>query len=194
MPRRDPHSDDQFAQMTALIARSAGQGRARLSPLARWLVERHDAFAAMLRQHPASWNAIADALASIGVTDGKGNAPTAERVRKTWWDARNRVSAKRADSSPTTTPPATDEITHGVIFVREGDRHAARSRQRLDVRPALPRDAAACSATPPSGRPTVHAPPPHASSAREADTELQRILHAMDRHKPGIPELITGED
>ena len=180
--------------MTALIARSASQGRARLSPLARWLVERHDAFAAMLGQYPASWNAIAAALATIGVTDGKGKAPTAERVRKTWWDARKRVSAEPARKSPTTPQSATDEIAPGVLSVREDDRHAARPRPRLDIRPALPRNARAFSDASTTGEQTVPSVSAKGRAVLEQATDVQRILDAMDKHKPGIPKLITGED
>ena len=102
---------------------------------------RHDAFAAMLRDYPASWTAIADALATLGVTDGQGKAPTAERVRKTWWDARQRVLAQRAPELGTIPPLATDEIALGVASVHEYDRDAPRPRPRLNIRPALPRDA-----------------------------------------------------
>ena len=72
MPRRRPQSDDQVAHVTALVSRLKAQGRARRSPLCRWLMARHDAFAAMLRDYPASWTVIADALATLGVTDGQG--------------------------------------------------------------------------------------------------------------------------
>lgn len=193
MPRHAPRSDDPFAQMTILIARSARQGRGRLSPLSKWLVARHDAFASMLSEYPASWTAIADALAAIGVTDGKGNAPTAERVRKTWWDARQRVSAKRAQTSAVHSQPGPDEITHGVLSVQEVER-APRPRPRLKIRPALPRDPVASPTTSPSDARPVHAPPPRTSPAREPDVEVQRILHAMDKHKPGIPKLMREED
>jgi hypothetical protein len=148
----------------------------------------------MLRQYPTSWDAIADALATIGVTDGKGNAPTAERARKTWWDARKRVSAKRAQTPPIPPQPAPDEITHGVRSVLGGDGHASPPRPRLDIKPALPRDTVALSATSPTNPLPVHAPAPRASSAREPDVEVQRILHAMDKLKPGIPKLMMGED
>jgi hypothetical protein len=148
----------------------------------------------MLRQYPASWNAIADALASFGVTDGKGNAPTAERVRKTWWDARKRVSGEPARKSPTSPQPATDEIAPGVLSVRENDSTAARPRPRLDIRPALPRNASAFSDASPIGGQTLHAVPAKGQAAPEQATDVQRILDAMDKHKPGIPKLITGED
>ena len=192
MPRRATRSDVQVTKMTALIARSASHGRARLSPLSRWLVERHDAFATMLSQYPASWVAIADALRTLGITDGKGNPPTAERVPKTWWDARRRVLAKRPHEAPIIPQPPPDEITHGVIFVREDDQRTPWPRPRLDIRPALPRDTAAVSAALHLGGPAVHAPAPGTPSPRAP--EVQRILHAMDKHKPGIPEVITGED
>ena len=193
MPRRDTRNDDQLAQIKALVARSGRQGRARLSPLVQWLMDRHDAFAAMLREYPASWNAIADALATIGLTDGKGQAPTAERARKTWWDARKRVSAKQVDLYPPLPQLAPDKITPDVLPAQEGER-ASRPRPRLDIRPALPRESVPSSATSSSDARPVHAPAPQASSAREHDLEVQRILRAMDKHKPGIPKLMTGED
>lgn len=189
MPRRRPQCDDQVAHMTALVSRSAAQGRARRSPLFRWLILRHDAFAAMLREYPASWNAIADALATLGVTDGQGKAPTAERVRKTWWDARQRVLAQRAPELRTIPPLATDEIALGVASVHEDDGNAPRPRPRLNIRPALPRDAVALSAASSTGAPRAEA-----CSPPDAGTDVQRILDAMDKHKPGIPGLITGDD
>ena len=129
MPRRDPRNDDQLAQLTAFIARSGCQGRERLSPLSKWLMARHDAFASILCEYPASWTAIADALAAIGVTDGKGNAPTAERVRKTWWDARQRVSAQRAQTSADTSTTGTGR-DHAWRPLRSGSMNARRGLVR----------------------------------------------------------------
>jgi hypothetical protein len=192
MPRRGPQSDDQVAQVSALVVRSATRGRARRSPLFRWLMSRHDAFAAMLHEYPASWHAIADALATLGVTDGQGKAPTAERVRKTWWDARQHVTAKRTPESRTIPPSTTDEIARGVVSIRDDDRDAPRPRPRINIRPAQPRDTVAPAQS--TAEQAVHAAPAVASSAPKADTDVQRILDAMDKHKPGIPGLITGED
>ena len=180
--------------VAALIAPVAVQGRARRSPLFRWLTARHDAFAAMRSQYPATWGDLASALASLGVTDGQGQAPTGERVRKTWWDARHYVLARRARRSQAIPLSETDQISPGVVTLRGDDGHVPRSRPRLDIRPALPRNARAFSDASSTGGQAVHAVPAKGHAALEQATDVQRILDAMDKHKPGIPKLITGED
>lgn len=40
-----------------------------------------------------NWNALAAKCAEAGLTDGRGQAPTGERVRKTWWKVRQQRDA-----------------------------------------------------------------------------------------------------
>jgi hypothetical protein len=100
MPRKPPKDDDQVAQLVAHIAGSPARGRGKRSPLFNWLMAHKDAFSTMLSQHPANWDAIANGLRALGLTDGKDSAPTAERVRKTWWLVRHKAAAQREGPSP----------------------------------------------------------------------------------------------
>jgi hypothetical protein len=80
-------------------------GRGRRSTLFRWMFKRADAFNRMLNDTQPSWASIADAAVALGLTDGAGKRPTAERARKTWFEVR-RAKGWHLVSEPAPMPGA----------------------------------------------------------------------------------------
>jgi hypothetical protein len=90
--------DPDLTEMTAQL-HASGDAKGRRSPLFRWMFRRASEFRQMLDDTHASWDAIATAASSLGLKDGAGKLPTAERVRKTWFEVR-RVKGWTKQSPP----------------------------------------------------------------------------------------------
>ena len=87
-----PKPDDGLERI-AVLART---GNAR-SPLFRWLLARHDAFAALLAEGRPNWSLLAEGFTAEGLTNGR--PLTGETARRTWWKARRahaKAEARRA--------------------------------------------------------------------------------------------------
>ena len=54
------------------------------SPLARWMFENHDAFAARLSAWRTDWTLLAQVFVEAGLTDADGKPPNSVIARKTW--------------------------------------------------------------------------------------------------------------
>jgi hypothetical protein len=78
--------------------------RAR-SPLARWMLQNHDAFASRYTARRADWSVLARVFVDSGLKDADGNPPTPVTARKTWQRVRESV-AKARSHPPTPTPAA----------------------------------------------------------------------------------------
>jgi hypothetical protein len=61
------------------------------SPLARWMLQNHDAFAARYTARQADWTVLARVFAEAGLTDAEGNPPNSVTARKTWQRVRQMV-------------------------------------------------------------------------------------------------------
>jgi hypothetical protein len=83
--------DEQIQKMAARLAAAdpqTGGGRGRRSPLYRWLFARAEDFRALLdEQHPV-WADVAKSLIETDAVDPNGQVPSAERVRKAWYEVR----------------------------------------------------------------------------------------------------------
>jgi hypothetical protein len=76
-----------------------------------WLRTRYAAFQTLLAEaRRPDWKQIAIALAKLGVTDAKGNPPSAAITRKTWWKVRQDVAAQRKGPSPAPSPTDSDSL------------------------------------------------------------------------------------
>ena len=61
------------------------------SPLARWMFENHDAFAARLSAWRTDWTLLAQVFVEAGLTDADGKPPNSVIARKTWQRVRRMV-------------------------------------------------------------------------------------------------------
>ena len=65
------------------------------SPLARWMFENHDAFAARLSAWRTDWTLVAQVFVEAGLTDADGKPPNSMIARKTWQRVRQMVRHQR---------------------------------------------------------------------------------------------------
>ena len=65
----------------------------RRSEMYRWLRQHHEMLRETLAVDQPTWQAVAERMAAAGVVDSKGQAPSAENVRKTWTRVCRDVSA-----------------------------------------------------------------------------------------------------
>jgi hypothetical protein len=205
MPRKELKDDDQVAQVASLIAGPPARGRGKRSPLWNWLMAHHDAFATMLSQQPASWEAIANGLGALGLTDGKGSAPTAERVRKAWWMVRHEAAS--GDKAPSPAPSSPHGQSHG--YSPDANASAQRSPLPLattagfdpdavepdtvagpEFRPARPRN----WTRPASSTPSQEPGPPKPASGQEYDTVLRQLMERASARSLPMPQIPTAED
>jgi hypothetical protein len=199
MPRQKTKSGTGgITRLAAMLSGSAVRGRGRHSSLTRWLQAHHDEFAAMLSERQPSWEAVAKALAAMGLRDGEQKPPNGERVRKAWWYARQQAAARRSSQTakpvggqavsnrPPALEPVPDGLPAGVERVQTSE-----PRPRIDIRPARPRDAAPPDPERvlPVGTATgVTAPTLAAVPSQDGLTEqLRRISEAMDAGKTPMP-------
>lgn len=86
-------TEEDEAELGAILAaakrRPDGGARKPHSPLYEWMWARAERLATELNPpRTPNWEAIAEEFRRAKVLDGQGKAPTAERVRKTWWQVR----------------------------------------------------------------------------------------------------------
>jgi hypothetical protein len=79
--------------------------RAR-SPLARWMLRNHDAFAARYTARRVDWSVLAQVFAEAGLTDADGNPPNRVTARKTWQRVRQMHRQMAPGPAPEPSPPA----------------------------------------------------------------------------------------
>ncbi|MBS0641391.1 MAG: hypothetical protein JSS43_16085 [Proteobacteria bacterium] len=99
-------TDHELRAISKRLKPGAG-GRGRHSTLYRWLYEHADGFQRLLNDSSPSWDSVADAMTTHGLTDGAGKPPTAERARKTWFEVRRAkgwMVAAPLPPAPTATP------------------------------------------------------------------------------------------
>jgi hypothetical protein len=71
--------------------------------LKAWMMTNQAAFDMRLRTRKPDWSKFAEVFAKAGLLDARGQPPTAEATRKTWY------RVKRADTLTTTAPAAHSE-------------------------------------------------------------------------------------
>jgi hypothetical protein len=79
--------------------------------LRTWMTLNHDAFAERLERFKPDWTALAEVFAKSGLTDRRGNPPTAEATRKTWQRVRIAARANPAVTRPALPPTTATEQT-----------------------------------------------------------------------------------
>lgn len=96
-------------ELLAALEKQPGQGRQ--SPVYAFLWTNYAKLQSRLtpRARP-NWAVIAEEFARLGVLDGRGKPPTAERVRKVWWQvgkdkAGVTTRRKRTPPPPPQSPP-----------------------------------------------------------------------------------------
>lgn len=72
------------ADLDALMEALEANGNSRMSPVYRWLDVRYNDLVVRLGSQRVSWEAFAAHLKGLGLTDGKGDAPTPSVTRNTW--------------------------------------------------------------------------------------------------------------
>jgi hypothetical protein len=82
--------------------------------LRAWMTKNHDAFAQRLERFKPDWPALAAVFANAKLTDRRGNPPTAEATRKTWFrvhraEAGKAPAATKTKPEPVKTPPTTPD-------------------------------------------------------------------------------------
>jgi len=82
----------------AAIDRTALKKR---STLRAWMAENYVAFKDRLQTGKPDWSELAKVFVEAGLLDARGNKPTAEAARKTWY----RLKADTAKLASTTQPP-----------------------------------------------------------------------------------------
>jgi hypothetical protein len=175
----------------------------------------YDAFAAMLAEREPAWEDVATALAAMGLRDGTGQPPTAERMRKVWWDVQRAKAkqARRRAAVPIALGPG--EIAPAVVAVpavaASGSATAGTSmtrseggtawpRLQLDIRPATPLHETPASAIVPVV--PITPPPSHAVEAAAAAAaasspsvpraaeQLRRLSEQMDAARTPLPKIV----
>lgn len=95
------------------------------SPLARWMFENHDEFAARLSAWRTDWAVLAQVFVEAGLTDADGKPPNAVIARKTWQRVRRMIRHQRIQHQappgepsetrhPTSQPPPPPSQTGAV--------------------------------------------------------------------------------
>jgi hypothetical protein len=202
-------------QLAGLLDKTGSGGRGRRSGLSYWLRSHYDAFAAMLAEREPAWEDVATALAAMGLRDGTGQPPTAERMRKVWWDVQRAKAkqARRRAAVPIALGPG--EIAPAVVAVpavaASGSATAGTSmtrseggtawpRLQLDIRPATPLHETPASAIVPVV--PITPPPSHAVEAAAAAAaasspsvpraaeQLRRLSEQMDAARTPLPKIV----
>src|SRR5260370_15970827 len=83
----------------AALARAAGRGRGRRSPLYLWFRQHHDQLAAGFARNAPAWQVLAVFLGEHGVLDVDGKPPTARAARDARWRVLRDMKAP-ADITP----------------------------------------------------------------------------------------------
>jgi len=208
MPQKEPLTDDQVAQVAELIAGAVARGRGRRSPLYQWLMTHQHAFASMLSARTPSWDAIANRLGALGLTDGSGNAPTAERVRKTWWLVRHQAGQAEAPSpAPNNTDrPLRNELSGARTSADLGparekpidtaefdpDAIAPDAGTGPEFRPARPLNWTQSGGSLPPQKPSSR---PHAGSGgHDYVAVLQQLMERASARALPMPQVPTAEE
>ena len=189
------------ARLSVLLDRAGISGRGRRSSLFRWLKAHHHAFATMLADKEPSWDEVATGLAAMGLRDGQGKPPNAERARKAWWAVRRAKSENASKRQARLASPALmpGEIAPAVQAVTPASLAGAepRPRMRLDIRPATPHAGTA-------GGPAVSAPVPAfvfaipdkmtASEPQQPDDQaaeqVRQLLVQMQGSRVPLPKIV----
>lgn len=178
--------DPELSELTAHMPTSADV-KGRRSSLFRWMFRRASEFQKTLDETQASWSAIADAASSLGLRDGAGKLPTAERVRKTWFEVRRLKGwTGRHKPAPETKPapvPAPVPEREASSFLTDADEPPTRTFKPATLRNHMP------SASPPT--------PPPAAPKPQDPPDLDRadqIIAAMLSGAPKNPFRKSDED
>src|SRR4051794_25706736 len=89
-----------FRKTVERIQLTPGVRKTRRSDLYLWMFSRVDQLEPLITQW--TWETVAAAVCRLGIRDGAGNPPTAERCRKTWLAVRR---AKGWMERPAASPP-----------------------------------------------------------------------------------------
>jgi hypothetical protein len=97
---------DQDRQLEKVIG-ALRQRRQQKTSLSNWLFVRHAALASEFLAARPRWEDLAAELASIGVVDARGKAPTGDTLRKAWSRVCQNVEAMHRKSTLPIAAPAT---------------------------------------------------------------------------------------
>lgn len=64
------------------------------SPLFWYLIEHHDDLVAAAAGRRQRWRVLCADFQALGLTDGRGNAPSPQTARLTWWRVRREVARR----------------------------------------------------------------------------------------------------
>jgi len=92
--------DITVAQMIERIRARIRRGEGRHSQLWWFLRDQHDEIAAHIAAHGTDWKAMAEELATRGVTNRASEAASPRMVSQTWRRVTKRVQAERAKGKP----------------------------------------------------------------------------------------------
>jgi hypothetical protein len=174
-----------------------------------WMWTRYAAFQALLAEtRRPDWRRIAIGLAKVGVTDARGNSPTAATTRQTWWKVRRDVAVRSKPPSPAPhcansetdrnqiqsppkirPSPGQDDTTSEQGF--DPDDVEEETTAESEFRPATPRfGPPAAELSKPQGR--------GASSKLGRDRDYDVVLRQLaDRGRArslAMPRILTAED
>lgn len=126
-------SDDNSPNQDEVLGKIAMRGEisGRHSSMYIWFLKNMREFQNILDDYAPTWQSIAEELASFGLTDRKGNPPTVDAARQTFYRARRayqrRWGKSRGKPAPvrkearTVEPPklAPGEVAPGVFLAEE---------------------------------------------------------------------------
>ena len=89
-------SEAEKPDVLAKVRAALQSGGSRISPLSRWFLDNHDAFAALVEGERPNWDVLAETFRDAGILDSKGNSPDGERLRVTWWRVQRQYAKRKA--------------------------------------------------------------------------------------------------
>src|SRR5690349_15822803 len=89
-------SEAEKPDVLAKVRAALQSGGSRISPLSRWFLDNHDAFAALVEGERPNWDVLAETFRDAGILDSKGNSPDGERLRVTWWRVQRQHAKRKA--------------------------------------------------------------------------------------------------
>lgn len=174
----------------------AARAESGRNTLAAWFRAHHDELLAELAGRPIEWDLYLAVFAKRGLRDADGNIPTRNTASKTWQRVQAAIATDRARKQAQAAPAARlawDKIAPGVRRLEPlhaaqtaSVQEPARSRTRLDIRPARP-----LVDEPPEDRPPLPASPQaEAAPPADAQEQIRRALDALDDRRTPMPRVV----
>jgi hypothetical protein len=131
--------------------------RAR-SPLARWMLQNYDAFAARYTPRRADWSVLAQVFAEAGLTDADGKPLNRVTARKTWQRVQQMRRQMALAESPQTRQPPSPSPTAAVPLGEDNQDPPPRRFGKATLRGHTP----SAPAPPPMANPVLQPNPDRA--------------------------------